>query len=141
MAQAKGVAPILVVSAAEEKEDVIQTKQIKSYNPPKTIQDAKSWALINLIATLLTFIIAILLLIMAWINKRKENDDVKIKNHMIKRIISIVVAIISGFIFLITEDITLPMVLIDQWTLIMIVIFLIQIVIMILCKHKKQENE
>ena len=131
--------PVFTVSAAEVKTNTITTQQIKDKNSPKTIQNTKTWALINLITTLLTFIIAILLLIMAWINKRKENDELKIKNRMITRIASVVVAILSGFIFLITEDMSLPMAFIDRWTPVMIIILLIQIAVMILCKHEKEE--
>ena len=77
---------------------------------------------------------------MALFNKRKEEDDIEVKNKMLIRIFSVIVAIISGFIFLITEDTTLPMVLVDQWTLLMLIILFVQVVITILCKHKKEEK-
>ena len=109
--------------------------------PLAASQQIESWALINLIATLLTFLITIVLLIFAFINKRKESDELEIKNRMIGRIISIVVAIVTGFVFLITEDMSLPMVLVDKWTLIMIAFLTLQLIIMILCKHKEEEIE
>ena len=54
--------------------------------------------------------------------------------------ISVVVAILTAIVFLITEDMSLPMVLIDQWTLLMIILLVIQIIITIFCKHKKIEK-
>ena len=135
-AKSKGYTPILVTDAVEK----VPTKQIKNTNPPKTIQEVNSWALINLIATILTIILSLILLIMYFINKRKEDDEIQIKNKPIKRMISIIVAIVTAIIFLITEDMSLPMVLIDQWTLLMIVLLVIQIIITILCKHKKIEK-
>ena len=135
-AKSKGYTPILVADAVEKAPE----KQIKNTNPPKTIQEVNSWALINLIATILTIILSLILLIMYFINKRKEDDEMQIKNKPIKRMISVVVAILAAIIFLITEDISLPMVLIDQWTLLMIILLIIQIIITIFCKHKKIEK-
>lgn len=135
-AKSKGYTPILVADAVEKT----PAKQIKNTNLPKTIQRVNSWALINLIATILTIILSLILLIMYFINKRKEDDKIQIKNKPFKRMISVVVAILTAIIFLITEDMSLPMVLIDQWTLLMIILLVIQIIITILCKHKKIEK-
>lgn len=135
-AKSKGYTPILVADAVEKA----PTRQIKNTNSPKTIQEVNSWALINLIATILTIILSLILLIMYFINKRKEDDEIQIKNKPIKRMISVVVAILTAIVFLITEDMSLPMVLIDQWTLLMIILLVIQIIITILCKYKKIEK-
>ena len=100
------------------------------------------WALINLIAMLLTFLIAIILIISLAINKIREvDDDKEYNNKAIKRILTIIASIISGIVFLLTEDMTLPMVLIDKWTIVMIVILLINIIIAILSRRKEKESE
>ena len=131
-----------IINHVITEDNYVQTKVVQNNDPPRSIiQQEGSWALINLIATLLTFLITIILLIFALINKRKESDELEIKNRMLGRIISIVVAIVTGFVFLITEDMTLPMVLVDQWTLIMIAFLTLQLIIMILCKHKEIETE
>lgn len=138
--QPNELSPILIVSASENKTaKTIQTKQIKNTNPPKTSRYMNGWALINLITVLLNLLITIILLITAWFNKRKENDTLKINNKMLGRIISIIVAIGASIIFLITEDMTLPMIFIDQWTLLMLLILVVQFSIMILCKSTKKE--
>ena len=122
-----------------ESVEPIKKTTIANNNAPLATTEG-SWALINLIATLLVFLIAIILLVMAFVNKRKEDEELQIKNKMIGRIISIIVAIITGFIFLITEDMSLPMVLVDKWTLLMIILLIVQLIIMILCKHKEIEK-
>lgn len=135
-AQEKGYTPILVANATEKT----VKREIKNTTPPKTVQNVQYWALINLIATILTIILALILLIMYFINKRKEDDDTDIKNRTIKRMIGAIIAIVTGFIFLITEDMSLPMTLVDRWTFLMIVLLILQIIITILCKHKKTEK-
>ena len=70
-----------------------------------------------------------------------ENKEYKVKNKIALRIISIIISIISLIFFLLTEDITLPMVLIDKWTIYMIIILVIQCIIVILSKHKVKEYE
>ena len=121
------------------------TTDIKNTNTPlmnKAFAPTGEWALINLIAMLLTFLIAIILIISLAINKiREANDDKEYNNKAIKRILTIIASIISGIVFLLTEDITLPMVLVDKWTIVMIVILLINIIIAILSRRKEKKNE
>ena len=110
-----------------------------------------AWALINLIAMLFTILLSIIMLIFFIINKIKEKDDdeedneneekVKYKNKLGLRIITAIIAIISLIIFIFTEDMTLPMVLTDKYTFLMIVIAIIQIIVAILSKRKKEEEE
>ena len=58
------------------------------------------------------------------------------------KILSIIFGIASIVLFILTEDITLPMVLVDKWTLIMVILFLIEIInIFIVKTHSKQNNE
>ena len=119
--------------------DNTEIKNIKT--PLTTTVEVGYWALINLIATLLTILLAIILLIMTIINNRKEDEETEVKNKIWLRFIGCIIAIISGFIFLITEDISLPMQLIDKWTLLMVVIFVIEIIIAIFSRHKEEEKE
>lgn len=100
-----------------------------------------NWALINLLTVLVNALIVLVLLLTAVFNKRKELDQVDINNRFILRLISVVVAIISAFIFLLTEDMTLPMVYTDEWTYLMIVIMFVQFVIMAFSRHKEEEKE
>ena len=116
-----------------------------------------AWALINLILTIVTTLLSILLLI-GYIGKKKkalEDEDGNVvldengkevmeyeKNKKgLWRLISIIPALIAIIVFIFTEDMTLPMIFVDKWTILHVVIALVQVVVMILCKKKKDEND
>ena len=116
-----------------------------------------AWALINLILTIVTTLLSILLLI-GYIGKKKkalEDEDGNVvldengkevmeyeKNKKgLWRLISIIPALIAIIVFIFTEDMTLPMIFVDKWTILHVVIALVQIVVMVLCKKKKDEND
>ena len=116
-----------------------------------------AWALINLILTIVTTLLSILLLI-GYIGKKKkalEDEDGNVvldengkevmeyeKNKKgLWRLISIIPALIAIIVFIFTEDMTLPMIFVDKWTILHAVIALVQIVVMVLCKKKKDEND
>jgi hypothetical protein len=103
-----------------------------------------AWALLNLIAAALTAIGAIVALF-----RRKEDEEVdenqeantryvyedeeedeadhRGANMMIAKILGVAVAVISVILFILTEDMSLPMTLIDKWTLPMILLLAGQI--------------
>ncbi|WP_418933079.1 InlB B-repeat-containing protein [Hominenteromicrobium sp.] len=116
-----------------------------------------AWALINLILTIVTTLLSILLLI-GYIGKKKkalEDEDGNVvldengkevmeyeKNKKgLWRLISIIPALIAIIVFIFTEDMTLPMIFVDKWTILHVVIALVQVVVMVLCKKKKDEND
>ena len=116
-----------------------------------------AWALINLILTIVTTLLSILLLI-GYIGKKKkalEDEDGNVvldengkevmeyeKNKKgLWRLISIIPALIAIIVFIFTEDMTLPMIFVDKWTILHAVIALVQVVVMVLCKKKKDEND
>ena len=99
------------------------------------------WALLNLLLVIATCILAFILLIFGIFNRQQEDEEVKIKNKWWARIASICVSIIALFIFLFTEDINNPWIWIDQWTLLMLIIFIVNIVLMFFAKHKEIEDE
>ena len=99
------------------------------------------WAFINLFTVLINFTISITLLLMIYINNRKEDEETEVKNKVLIRICTLIIAIISGIVFLFTEDMTLPMVLIDKWTPLMIIILVFNIIAAILSLRKIKEKE
>lgn len=92
---------------------------------------SRSWALVNLIASLLTVLLAIVMLL---IKRKKENDDEDEKNPYTEKrytwmkLLGIVIGVVSVIVFILTEDITLPMALLDKYSVVMIVIALLQCV-------------
>lgn len=116
-----------------------------------------AWTLINLILTIVTTLLSILLLI-GYIGKKKkalEDEDGNVvldengkevmeyeKNKKgLWRLISIIPALIAIIVFIFTEDMTLPMIFVDKWTILHVVIALVQVVVMVLCKKRKDEND
>ena len=81
------------------------------------------------------------LVILEFLNKEEEDEETKVHNRGFIRLISVIVAVISIIVFILTEDMLLPMKLVDKWTLIMIFILIIQIVVAFLCKHRKEKEE
>ena len=106
-----------------------------------------SWALINLILTVVGILLAIGLFI-AYFSKRKEeetDDDEQVeqlrKKRMTWRIINLIAGVIAIVVFLLTEDITLPMALVDWWTICHVIIFILQIVFSVIATRKKKDEE
>ena len=113
------------------------------------------WALINLIASLLGLLAALFLI---FAKHSKEDDDEEDQNQTVamneedpeqlkrKRIykwISGLTAVISVIVFVLTENMRLPMVLVDKWTLLMVVFFLINAVTLYLGRkwHEDEDDE
>ena len=57
------------------------------------------------------------------------------------RLFSLVPAIVAIIVFILTENMRLPMVLVDRWTLLMLVIALVQVAVAFFSKKKKEEPE
>lgn len=131
--------------SVNDETEVTDTTEIKTADTPLgTIVEDRYWALINLLAALATIIIGLLLIVMYIINKAKEDDDSEekeYKNKGIKRIISVIIGVISIIIFFLTENINLPMGWVDQWTILMIIILIINIIMAFLSRRKEKEKE
>lgn len=116
--------------------------------PKANLNDkSESWALINLIATLITVLLALFILI-AKHQKEDEDeetneDDEKLvyKRHRYRKVLCVAIAIISVVLFVLTEDITLPIALSDKWTIWMIVIAVVQVCSYLYARKFKQQEE
>ena len=112
---------------------------------PAPMANTGFWALINLICAIITAILCLIMLI-RYFGKRREEDEetgeeTEIKRKGLIRLLSLIPAIAAIIIFILTEDMTLPMQLVDKWTLLMVVILIIQIIVAIFAKKKKDEEE
>ena len=134
--------------------DVGPVEEIVDEETPLAMGGA--WALVNLILTVLTVLGSILLLI-GYIGKKQkeredengnvilnaegeaETDDIKKKGGW--RLASIIPAVAAVIAFILTENMRLPMVLVDKWTLLMVIIALVQLLIAYFSKKKTQEPE
>ncbi|WP_302926341.1 hypothetical protein, partial [Holdemania filiformis] len=134
------------------------TPEVEEIEEPEQPQVGRkgSWALINLIASLLGLLAALFLI---FAKHSKEDDDEEDQNQTVamneeedpeqlkrKRIykwISGLTAVISVIVFVLTENMRLPMVLVDKWTLLMVVFFLINAVTLYLGRrwHEDEDDE
>ena len=102
------------------------------------------WALLNLILAIATCVIAFMLIISMLMRKDDEEiEDTKafFESSWFERILSGVVGIFALLVFLITENMNLPMVGTDRWTFIMVVIFALQILVAVFAKNKDKAVE
>lgn len=102
----------------------------------------QSWALINLLCVVAT--IALILFIFLGKRKKEEEEEettTSYKRRTWTKVSSVVIAIASLIAFIITEDMTLPMILVDKWTVVMALILLVQCVNLYLTKRWKEDSE
>ena len=121
------------VPTPQVEEDVIVNTDppttIKSDPVPKSTS-SDYWALINLILVVIAVLIALIS-----VRKKKEKSDEEysdedkrdIRNLFKYKLFSLFVSLGGIIVFILTEDITLPMGYIDNWTLIMVLFPVVEI--------------
>ncbi len=145
----------------------IPTIDIPDTEPPAsaTIEETElplapgspAWALLNLILTLATAFISVVLLINYFGKKKEEeqknnnenaqttneNEQEKeeVKRKGILRLASLVPAIVAVIVFILTEDMTLPMTIVDEWTWLMALIAFAQVVVATSAKKQIKDND
>ncbi len=104
-----------------------------------------SWSLLDLILTVVTGLMSVTLLV-TYLSGRREDEEYiengeQIKRRGIVRALSIIPMIGAIILFVLTQDMTLPMVIVDEWTIIFAAITLIQAGVMFLSRKKVEEAE
>ena len=117
------------------------------------------WALLNLILTILGILVALILLAMYLVNRKSEKENTqnqryntarnqaaytsydKSAKRLWPRIVSAVAAVVAIVLFILTEDMTLPMVFTDKWTIYHIVIIVILALFAIVAAVKVKSDE
>jgi uncharacterized repeat protein (TIGR02543 family) len=100
-----------------------------------------AWALFNLVLMFLTILFALCGIIFA-IRRRSQNDEAKeTRTRKVPFITTIASAIISALVFFITEDMSLPTVVFDKWTIVMAVILIAEIVGLVFTKRNVASQE
>jgi hypothetical protein len=106
------------------------------------------WALLNLIMTIVTGLIMVALFA-TYFTKRKEDEEIandpdreaKVKKHLGVRLISIAATVIAIILFVLTEDMALPMTMTDKWTVWHIVIVAAAIIVAIFSRKKYEVED
>ena len=129
---------------------------------PLTSGGIGSWSLIDVLATLLTAVLCIIMLIGVF-GKRREDEDggdddgnpngtdggldseddsenAEIKRHRTMRLLTLVPAIVAIVLLFLTQDFTQPMVLFDFWTLAFVILALVQVALTYLARKKKDDD-
>lgn len=73
-----------------------------------------------------------------------RNDEEQSKGYKRRkwlRVASTITAVVSVIAFFLTEDITLPMVLIDKWTLLMAAFLIVQVIFVLFGRKWKELDE
>ncbi len=114
-----------------------------------------SWSLVDLLLTVVTGLMSISLLIGYFVNKKakeedeenahaqrsEDEDNTRLKRKGGFRLFSIIPMIGAIVLFILTQDLTLPMTLFDNWTIFFAIVTLIQVLTMILSRKKRVEDE
>lgn len=120
-----------------EPEDIFEGGTPKGFNHTK-----KYWALINLICVILSAIFALISLFIR--RKKYEDEDLQKKEKrkkIILKIIGVILFICGIVLFILTEDITATMILIDKWTLLNVLLFINNLLAFFILIDSKKEDE
>lgn len=136
-----------VIIASTDTSTTINTENsptiITSAPTPKA-EPKGSWALINLIATILSCICAAALL---FVRKNKKDDEPTdeekkdMRGMVGTKLAAILIGIISAIIFIFTEDMTLPMVYTDKWTFLMILLLIVEMINIFIIRQQSKGEE
>ncbi len=123
----------------------VEPPVVEIEDEPVALAAGASWALLNLILTILTAIGSVVLLI-GLLGKKKEEDEDSGEEKEIKKKAgwrwgSLIPTIASIIIFILTEDMSNPWVWVDKWTILMAIITVAQIVVMLLSKKEKDDGD
>ena len=141
--------PEATASAEPEKSAEPTASAETIVDPDGTPEVARKghWALINLVAAIVSVLLGIVLVLSK--NKKdkdedeeqNENEDTEeVKRHKRWKVVSVIDAVLAVVVFIFTENMRLPMVLVDKWTMLM-VLFAVVSVISLVLGRKYHENE
>ena len=105
-----------------------------------------NWALINLIAAMLSVLLGVIAILAKHKDEDEdEEDETEDENvstrHRRWKIVSAIDAIVAVVAFILTEDITQKMVMVDKWTILMVVIAVVGVVSMYFARKWQKEDE
>ncbi|WP_346671121.1 Ig-like domain-containing protein [Faecalicoccus acidiformans] len=146
----------------EPEEEEVEDEETPLSDGEEEVDEGKTplakidvWALINLIAAIITVLFGLILLL----SKRHKNDDEEDeeerqariergeekeqeqKRGWICKVLGVLVAIGSVVLFILTEDMSLPMAMTDEWTIWMIIIAVVELVLLLVGRHWKDVDD
>ena len=146
----------------EPEEEEVEDEETPLSDGEEDVDEGKTplakidvWALINLVAAIITVLFGLILLL----SKRHKNDDEEDeeerqariergeekeqeqKRGWICKVLGVLVAIGSVVLFILTEDMSLPMAMTDEWTIWMVVIAVVELVLLLVGRHWKDVDD
>ena len=128
------------LAEGEETEDK-QTVEVEEEAIPLAGGEGGSWALFNFALMNLAIFESIMLLIGYFVHTKNDEEERKLKKKGLFRIISLPIAVISLIVFILTENIHLQTALVDKYTIIMLLIAIVQTVMVVLSNKKYEEEQ
>lgn len=137
--------PLAVVEtdAEDEAGDDVELQRLEDEEVPLAGGNGRAWALINFALMNLAIFESLMLMIGYFVKTKNDRDEEekKLKKKGLFRILSVLVAVISLIAFILTEDITLPTGFVDKYTILMVIIAVVQTVLVALSNKKYQYEE
>ena len=141
--------PAPTAQPTETKQPEPEPEVIEDEETPLAPMPTGAWALVNLILMLLT-VLASLLLLIGYLGKKKHTERDEYGNKRIDytrnkkgfwRVASLIPAIAAVIAFVLTENMKLPMIMVDRWTLLMAVIAVLQLIVAVMSKKQKESQD
>ena len=141
--------PAPTAKPTETKQPEPKPEVIEPDETPLAPMPTGAWALVNLILMLLT-VLASLLLLIGYLGKKKHTERDEYGNKRIDytrnkkgfwRVASLIPAIAAVIAFVLTENMKLPMIMVDRWTLLMAVIAVLQLIVAVMSKKQKESQD
>lgn len=121
---------IVITSIIKEEPPTIEEEEIDDTKIPLA-KTEKTWAVVNLVAMVITVTVSLILTILGWYNRwhrrniklnDEENEKYQfwLRNKILFRLINSALAIISIITFILTENIFLKLIFVDRFTLLML---------------------
>ena len=144
-----GGAPGIVPADTTDIDDTVPPETIPDEETPQGIlPEPEYWALLNLILLILTVILAIADGILyfrkptdKYGDEYEEEDEEEVKKHGLPRILALITAIASFILFILTEDMTQPMIWVDKYTIWMLILFIATLILSMLSKKEFEEDD
>ena len=141
--------PAPTAKPTETKQPEPEPEVIEDEETPLAPMPTGAWALVNLILMLLT-VLASLLLLLGYLGKKKHTERDEYGNERIDytrnkkgfwRVASLIPAVAAVIAFVLTENMKLPMIMVDRWTLLMAVIAVLQLIVAVMSKKQKESQD
>ena len=103
--------------------------------------NGSAWALVNLLCVIAAFATSAGMIITMVKKSDEESDEEENKERKYSKLLGLIPAIAAAIVFALTEDMRLPMAIIDKWTLLMVAIAVITVVIAYLSRNNKEDKK